>query len=151
MTPKISITRIYTFAAAHQLVGLRKGHKCARLHGHNYRLEVTVAPLDGCTLPPICSAESGQFDAPPPTPGMVVDAGDIDGILAPILAKIDHYPLHDLPGERYAWEPMISQPTAENIALWLWNRLQLLSNGGRYRMTRLVLWENDRLFAEVTE
>lgn len=88
---KTIITRAYTVQAAHQLHGLREGHKCGRMHGHNYRIEITVA---------------GPVDAR----GFVLDAEEIDlKVGQPMMAALDHRTLNDV----------IPQPTAENIAAWV--------------------------------
>lgn len=88
---KTMITRAYTVQAAHQLHGLREGHKCGRMHGHNYRIEITVSgPVDGR--------------------GFVVDAEEIDQAVGVVLMeRLDHRTLNDI----------IPQPTAENIAAWV--------------------------------
>lgn len=93
-----SITRAYTVQAAHQLHGLREGHKCGRMHGHNYRIEVTV---------------SRSLDHR----GFVVDAEEIDELIGKaIMSALDHRTLNDT----------IPQPTAENIAAWVLARCETL-------------------------
>lgn len=88
---KTTITRVYTVQAAHQLHGLREGHKCGRMHGHNYRIEVTVG---------------GTVDAR----GFVLDAEEIDVTVGQeLMARLDHRTLNEV----------IAQPTAENIAAWV--------------------------------
>lgn len=88
---KTKITRAYTVQAAHQLHGLREGHKCGRMHGHNYRIEVTV-------------------EGPVDVRGFVVDAEEIDEAVGKeLMARLDHRTLNDV----------IPQPTAENIAAWV--------------------------------
>lgn len=88
---KTSITRVYTVQAAHQLHGLREGHKCGRMHGHNYRVEITV---------------EGAVD----NRGFVVDAEEIDELVGQeLMSRLDHRTLNDV----------IPQPTAENIAAWV--------------------------------
>ena len=88
---KTTITRVYLVQAAHQLHGLREGHKCARLHGHNYRIEVTV-------------------DGPVDARGFVLDAEEIDAAIgSTLMGQLDHRTLNDV----------IAQPTAENIAAWV--------------------------------
>jgi len=86
------ITRRYHFEAAHFLPGVPEGHKCRRMHGHNYVVELSVAgPIN------------------PPT-GMVIDFFDLDLVVAPLLAAIDHRVLNDIRG--------LENPTAELIAAW---------------------------------
>lgn len=88
---KTTITRAYTVQAAHQLHGLRNGHKCGRMHGHNYRIEITVTgPVDDR--------------------GFVIDAEEIDAAVGKdLMERLDHRTLNDV----------IPQPTAENIAAWV--------------------------------
>lgn len=87
----LTVTRRYHFESAHFLPKVREGHKCARMHGHNYEMLVTVsAPL--------------QDD------GFIIDFWDLDDIVQPIISKVDHRTLNDIPG--------LENPTAELIATW---------------------------------
>ncbi len=84
----------YTFAAAHRLP--RHPGKCKNMHGHNYKMQVVLR---------------GEPDA---DQGLVIDFGDIDKIVQErVLALCDHKTFNDL----------LENPTAENIASWLWSRL----------------------------
>lgn len=95
---KTSITRAYVVQAAHQLHGLREGHKCGRMHGHNYRIEVTI---------------TGRVTEQ----GFVVDAEEIDRwVGSAIMQQLDHRTLNDV----------IEQPTAENIAMWVMGQCSML-------------------------
>jgi 6-pyruvoyltetrahydropterin/6-carboxytetrahydropterin synthase len=93
----VEIYREFTFEAAHRLPRVPEGHKCGRLHGHSYRLEVHV-----------------QGDVDPGT-GWVMDFADIKTAVAPVVAELDHRYLNELPG--------LENPTSENLARWTWNRL----------------------------
>jgi 6-pyruvoyltetrahydropterin/6-carboxytetrahydropterin synthase len=88
----------FTFEAAHRLPHVAADHKCARLHGHSYRVVVHVqGPVD-------------------PTSGMVIDFADMKAAFKPIIDEhLDHYYLNDVPG--------LDNPTSENLARWLWERL----------------------------
>jgi len=88
---------VFTFDAAHHLPNLPEGHKCARLHGHTFRVELHV---------------SGPVDS---TSGWVVDFFDLKKLFQPILSSLDHYYLNDIEG--------LENPTSENIARWIWGRL----------------------------
>ena len=88
----------FTFEAAHRLPGVPENHKCARLHGHSYRVEVHV---------------SGEVD---PSSGMVMDFADIKVAFAPIRDRLDHYYLNEVEG--------LSNPTSENLARWIWRHLR---------------------------
>lgn len=91
-----SIQRRYAFEAAHFLPKVHDNHKCKRMHGHNYEFEVTV---------------SGALD----DRGWVLDFWDLDDIVNPIVAKLDHRLLNDIRG--------LENPTAEVIAGWLWDEI----------------------------
>ena len=87
----------FTLDSAHYLPNVPEGHKCRRVHGHTFHLAVHVAgPLD-------------------PTLGWVVDFADIDAAFAPLHAALDHRLLNDVPG--------LENPTSEQLARWLWERL----------------------------
>lgn len=88
----------YRFEAAHFLPKVADGHKCKRLHGHSYLVVVTV---------------EGEPDE---TMGWVQDFGDIDAVVAPIIAGLDHRMLNELDG--------LSNPTSELLGAWLWDRLK---------------------------
>jgi 6-pyruvoyltetrahydropterin/6-carboxytetrahydropterin synthase len=92
----IRITATYSFEAAHFLPKVPEGHKCRRLHGHNYRIDVSVA---------------GPLDAR----GFVLDYAELDAIVQPIIDEIDHRCLNDIPG--------LDNPTSEILALWLRDRI----------------------------
>lgn len=87
----------FTFEAAHRLPHVPDGHKCARLHGHSYRVEVHVG---------------GAVD---PGSGMVTDFADIKMAWQPLHDRLDHYYLNDVDG--------LANPTSENLAAWIWDRL----------------------------
>lgn len=98
-----SITRRYTFEAAHWLPKVPDGHKCRRVHGHNYEIEVTVA---------------GQVRED----GFVMDFAELDQFVRPLVAEIDHRTLNDIKG--------LENPTAELIAEWFYDRLGPVSLHG---------------------
>jgi 6-pyruvoyltetrahydropterin/6-carboxytetrahydropterin synthase len=93
----MEIFREFTFEAAHRLPHVPEGHKCARLHGHSYRVLVTCA---------------GAVREPE---GWVMDFAEIKDAMAPLLARLDHHALNDVDG--------LANPTAEHLAQWLWKRL----------------------------
>ncbi|MGI6347040.1 MAG: 6-carboxytetrahydropterin synthase QueD [Limisphaerales bacterium] len=92
------LSKIFTFEAAHRLPHVPEGHKCGRLHGHSYRLEVII---------------TGDADI---EHGWVMDFGTIKNPLQPILETLDHSYLNEIPG--------LENPTSENIAKWIWERLK---------------------------
>jgi 6-pyruvoyltetrahydropterin/6-carboxytetrahydropterin synthase len=85
----------FHFAAAHRLP--RYDGPCFRLHGHNYKLFVTVA---------------GE---PDPQSGMFLDFEVLRRIVNDqVLSRCDHRYLNDF----------IENPTAEHIAIWIWDQLK---------------------------
>ncbi len=98
----------FTFAAAHRLP--RYQGKCFNLHGHNYRLQVVLR---------------GE---PDPYSGILVDFGEVEKTVKEhLLDKVDHTNLNDF----------IENPTAENIAAWMWQRLL----GKLPGLAEIRLWE----------
>ncbi len=92
------IFKEFGFEAAHQLRNLPAEHKCARLHGHSFKVEVHVrGPIDDHT-------------------GWVIDFADITAAWEPIGALLDHRYLNEIPG-------LETSPTSENLAIWIWERI----------------------------
>ena len=94
----MEIFREFTIEAAHRLPAVPPGHKCARLHGHSFRIELRVA------------GEVGQPS------GWVMDFAEIDAAFAPVFEQIDHHYLNEISG--------LENPTSENLARWLWQRVE---------------------------
>ncbi|HYH83584.1 MAG TPA: 6-carboxytetrahydropterin synthase QueD [Longimicrobium sp.] len=94
----MEIFKEFGFEAAHRLPNVPPGHKCARLHGHSFRVEVHVR---------------GELD---PHLGWVMDFADLKAAVKPVLDELDHYYLNDIPG--------LENPTSEVLARWLWARLR---------------------------
>lgn len=94
----MEIYREFTFEAAHRLPNVRAGHKCARLHGHSYRVELRV---------------DGEVD---PVTGWVMDFADLKAAFEPLREQLDHHYLNDVPG--------LENPTSEVLATWIWRRLE---------------------------
>ena len=95
----MEIFKEFTFEAAHRLPNVPAGHKCARLHGHSFLVRITV---------------SGEVGA---QSGWVLDFADISAAFEPIYRQLDHYYLNEIEG--------LENPTSENIARWIWKRLEL--------------------------
>lgn len=87
------------FEAAHRLPHVPENHKCQRLHGHSFRIEIHV---------------HGEVH---PEKGWVMDYADIAAGFHPLWLQLDHHYLNDIPG--------LENPTSENIAQWIWQRLVL--------------------------
>jgi len=107
----MQIRKHFRFEAAHVLP--HHPGKCARMHGHSYRLEVAIR---------------GPLQTDGPARGMVEDFDTIKQVVRSYVVDVlDHQTLNDL----------IENPTAERIVLWVWDRLapHLAS------LDELVLWE----------
>ena len=86
----------FTFEAAHKLPLVQKDHKCFQLHGHSFKVRVYV--------------EGAVNEL-----GWVIDFADLKAICKPWIEKLDHSFLNEIDG--------LENPTSENIAAWLWDRL----------------------------
>ena len=95
---KVELRKTFQFEAAHLLPHLPESHKCRRLHGHSFKVEVALV---------------GDCD---PTLGWLMDYAEISEAFQPILDQLDHYYLNEVPG--------LENPTSENVAAWIWNRLK---------------------------
>ena len=98
MTMRVELAKTFRFEAAHRLPMVPAGHKCQRMHGHSFVIEVI---LEGATDERM---------------GWLVDFADVSDVVEPILEnELDHRSLNDVPG--------LENPTSENLCLWLWKRL----------------------------
>src|SRR5213596_811879 len=95
---KIELRKTFQFEGAHLLPRLPKSHKCRRLHGHSFRVEIVV---------------TGECD---PKLGWLMDYADITEAFQPLWRQLDHYFLNEIRG--------LENPTSENIAKWIWRRLR---------------------------
>jgi len=95
---KVRLTKTFDFEAAHWLPTFPEGHKCRRLHGHSFVVDVIVA---------------GEVDE---AEGYLVDYGQIKQAVAPVKHQLDHYCLNDIPG--------LENPTAEVLSRWIWEKLE---------------------------
>ena len=91
------LERSYRFEAAHFLPKVPPGHKCARMHGHSYLVEIAI---------------EGDVDA---ERGWVMDFAEIDEHVTPLVRQLDHQVLNEIEG--------LANPTSELVAAWWWQRL----------------------------
>lgn len=96
--PQMELRKSFQFEAAHLLPHLPRTHKCRRLHGHSFQVEIAV---------------TGSCD---PHLGWLMDYADISAAFKPIWNRLDHYYLNEIPG--------LENPTSENLAWWIWRRLK---------------------------
>ncbi len=95
---RVKLTKTFTFEAAHSLPTFPEGHKCRRLHGHSFTVEVVVA---------------GEVA---PAKGYLVDYANIKAAYEPIRQQLDHHHLNEIEG--------LENPTSEVLARWIWDRLK---------------------------
>jgi 6-pyruvoyltetrahydropterin/6-carboxytetrahydropterin synthase len=96
----MDVWKRFSFEAAHLLPNVPAEHKCARLHGHSYQVEVRVEGPIG------------------ETSGWVRDFADLAVAWEPLHDALDHRYLNDIEG--------LANPTAEVLATWIWERLALV-------------------------
>jgi len=94
----VEIYKTFWLEAAHRLPNVPEGHKCARLHGHSFRVDIHV------------SGELGKDS------GWVMDFADIKTAFKPLFDQLDHHYLNEVPG--------LENPTSEHLAIWIWDHLK---------------------------
>ncbi len=99
----MEIFKEFRFEAAHMLPNVPPGHKCRRLHGHSFRVAIHVR---------------GELAQPE---GWITDFADIKKVFQPLLDQLDHNYLNEVEG--------LENPTSENLARWIWQRLRPLLPG----------------------
>jgi 6-pyruvoyltetrahydropterin/6-carboxytetrahydropterin synthase len=94
----VELFKLFSIEAAHHLPRVPEGHKCRRLHGHSFKVEIHI---EG----PVRTDE-----------GWVQDFADISRAFTPLYEQLDHHCLNEVPG--------LENPTSENLARWIWQRLK---------------------------
>jgi len=117
---RVSITKVFTFDSAHHLNDYNG--KCRNIHGHTYKLEVTV---------------KGFTDKN----GLVMDFHDLDDMVeGDILSYIDH---------KYLNELFDFNPTCELTGLWIWDEINKRILKTDYSLEKVVLWETPTSFITI--
>lgn len=94
----VELSKTFRFEAAHCLSRVPDTHKCRAMHGHSYKVVVTVrGPLE-------------------PQAGWYRDFADISRSVKPLVEELDHKVMNDIEG--------LDNPTAEMMAVWFWERLR---------------------------
>ena len=94
----MDIFKVFRIEAAHRLPNVPPGHKCSRLHGHSFAVELSVGGEPGADT------------------GWIMDFADLKKAFQPLYDQLDHHYLNDIPG--------LENPTSETLAIWIWNRLK---------------------------
>ena len=94
----MEVFKEFRIEAAHRLPNVPEGHKCRRLHGHSFRIGVHV---EGSLHPEL---------------GWVMDFADLGEAFGPLHDQLDHNYLNEIEG--------LENPTSENLACWVWDRLK---------------------------
>ena len=95
---RVRLVHEFRFEAAHKLPNVPAGHKCRRLHGHSFKIEVAIeGPVD---------AKTGWF----------IDYSEIYAVWEPLFTKLDHNYLNEIDG--------LENPTSENLAKWIWDAMK---------------------------
>jgi len=94
---EMEVFKSFTVEAAHRLPNVADTHPCARVHGHSFVIELWVGGVIG-----------GRS-------GWVIDFADIIEAFRPLNDQLDHRMLNDIDG--------LSNPTSENLAIWIWDRV----------------------------
>jgi len=106
------IVKTFRFEAAHTLSSAPQGHKCRQLHGHSYRVDIHVTgPLD--------------------EHGWVIDFGDVKRLVEPVIARLDHRLLDEIPG--------LKNSTSEMLCKYLWDQIR----PGLPLLSAVTVWESD--------
>ena len=107
------LIKTFRFEAAHSLPNVPNGHKCSRLHGHSYRVDIHV---------------TGE---PDPHTGWVIDFGRIKQVAGAVLDELDHRCLNDIPS--------LANSTSELLCKYLWDRIAPALEG----LSAVTVWESD--------
>lgn len=99
------------FEAGQRLPHVPPDHKCAKFHGHSFKVEISV---------------EGKVD---PATGWFYDHAKIGEVVKPLIEQLDHGYLNDIEG--------LENPTIENMAAWLWERIE----GGCPGLAEIVIHE----------
>ncbi len=111
---RVTLTKSFEFDSAQSLEIFPEGHKCRNLHGHSFRLEVSV---------------SGEVS---PENGLLYDLARISEAASPLVAQLDHAYLNKVPG--------LEIPTIERMCRWFWERLDGVLPG----LSEIRVYESER-------
>jgi 6-pyruvoyltetrahydropterin/6-carboxytetrahydropterin synthase len=125
MTALYTLKVVSDFASAHSLRGYPGD--CRKLHGHNWKLEVEAAATELDEL------------------GMAIDFKELKRIVRKVTDELDHSYLNEI-------APFDTiNPTAENMAAYIFRRLGEELDNPRVRISAVTLWETERACVRYTE
>ena len=113
------------FSSAHQLRGY-KG-KCENLHGHNWRVQVTVS--------------SDKLD----DIGIVIDFHELKNITGEVISSLDHSFLNEV----FPFTEI--NPSSENIAKWIYESIKKKLDQDQCNVSSVTVWENETASATYYE
>lgn len=111
---KVTLHKVFEFAAAQSLPNFPDGHKCHRLHGHTFHVKISV---------------TGDVD---PKTGLYYDHAIISEKMKPIIELLDHSYLNEIPG--------LENPTIELLCAWFWEKLVNILPG----LSEITVHETER-------
>lgn len=111
---KVTLHKVFEFAAAQSLPNFPVGHKCNRLHGHTFHVKISV---------------TGEVN---PKTGLFYDHAVISDKMKPIIEQLDHSYLNEIPG--------LENPTIENLCAWFWGKLE----GNLLGLSEITVHETER-------
>ena len=115
---RVIVGREIRFSASHQLPNVPAGHKCARCHGHSYRVQIEIT---GPVVEPT---------------GWVWDFGMLDGVTRQLVYDVlDHRHLNDIRG--------LENPTAENLAAWIAAQMKIGIPAVGVSVHAVIVYEGD--------
>jgi len=95
---KARLVKDFIFEAAHTLPTLPEGHKCRQMHGHSFKVEITVEGVINEEI------------------GWIYDHKQISTAMRPLIEELDHSYLNEIEG--------LESPTIEVMAAWFWRKLE---------------------------
>ena len=97
-TMNVRLVHEFRFEAAHRLPKVPAGHKCSRLHGHSFKVEIACeGPVN-------------------PDTGWFIDFDELYKLWQPLHDVLDHHYLNEVPG--------LENPTSEILAKWIWDKMK---------------------------
>jgi 6-pyruvoyltetrahydropterin/6-carboxytetrahydropterin synthase len=109
----VRLVREFRFEAAHRLTSVPAQHPCGKLHGHSYKVELTLeGPID-------------------PQAGWLIDFGEIEAAWQRASTRLDHTILNDIPG--------LENPTCEHLTAWIWGQVAPTLP----QLRRVTVWETN--------